>query len=205
MPTSHFSYGCSTIREFPRTLYTHSLNAVTRQYSLYNATLDEWIRILKIAQSWKFPEVKKLVARSLEQLEIGHVQKIVTYHEYGIDRTLLIPSYAALCARAEPISSNEGNALGMDTVLMLAAARERARCNPAARGPVSPAPVDLSDAETYTIIQDIFGLTAPDGDAVPPGRSAHGSTFQLVSLTQAIAGSVGKNKQINGAVNGKRK
>jgi len=141
------------------------------KYSLYDtATLDEWLRILKLAQHWGFTEVKHLVTRSLELLEIGHIQKIVLYHQYGIDRSLLISSYAAICARAEPISNDEGNALGIQTVLMLAAARERARCDPAA-GPLSPA--HITGSETQAIIQDVFGLTAPstsDG-STPPGNT----------------------------------
>jgi hypothetical protein len=148
---------------------------MSSKYSLYDATLDEWLRILKLAHCWNFTEVKNLVARAIEKLDISHVQKIVTYHEYGIDRSLLVPSYAAICQRAEPITAEEGAALGLQTVLMLMAARERARCNPKARGPLSPAPVSIDQTDAYSIIEDVFGL--PATGMVPPGRPASVSTF----------------------------
>jgi hypothetical protein len=144
------------------------------KYSIYDATFEDWIKILKLAKYWKFQEVENLVTRQLEKLQLGPIHKIVTYQDYGLDSSLLIPAYAAICERAEPITTEEGNALGMQTAMMLTCARERARCNPKARGPLSPAPVTIDEADTHAIIGDIFGLTAPSPSTAGASHSVNG-------------------------------
>jgi len=98
---------------------------------MYSAPVEDWERILHLAHVWEFQEVKKLVVRELEKKkkEINDVERIALYHRYDIDRQLLLPSYTILCAREEPFTVTEGNTLGMETTLMLVAARERARHN----------------------------------------------------------------------------
>ena len=96
---------------------------------MYSAPVEDWERILHLAHVWEFQEVKKLVVRELEKKEIDDVERIALYHRYDIDRQLLLPSYTILCAREEPFTVTEGNTLGMETTLMLVAARERARRN----------------------------------------------------------------------------
>jgi hypothetical protein len=125
----HCFYGYSITRKFALSTICDLLLTTRRLYSMYSASVEDWERILNLAHGWEFLEVKKLVVRELEKKEIDDVEKIALYHKYNIDRQLLLPSYTILCARDAPFTVTEGNTLGMETTLMLVAARERARHN----------------------------------------------------------------------------
>ena len=141
--------------------YVRSLTVRHRKYSIYGANVEEWTSILKLAHQWKFAAIKELAVRELELLTIEAVPKIVIYHTYEIDRTLLIPSYTVLTTREEPISIIEGKELGLETSLHLARARE------IARGPKSPSglrgasPVSVAGQDLDTLIKQVFELAAP--------------------------------------------
>ncbi|KAI0300450.1 hypothetical protein B0F90DRAFT_1629697 [Multifurca ochricompacta] len=99
------------------------------KYSLYDGNVEEWTSILKLSHQWDFIEVKTLALRELEQLEIPPLRKIVIYHSYAVDRSLLQAAYAALTIREEPITIEEGRELGLETALQLARAREIVRAS----------------------------------------------------------------------------
>ncbi|EIM80557.1 uncharacterized protein STEHIDRAFT_104838 [Stereum hirsutum FP-91666 SS1] len=127
------------------------------KYSIYGANVVEWTSILKLAHQWSFPEIKALAVRELERLTIDAVSKIVIYHSYAIDRSLLIQSYMTLCTREDPISLDEGKALGLETSLMLARAREVCRGPKPNNGMRSPT-VSVSGVELEKLIKDVLQL-----------------------------------------------
>ena len=51
------------------------------------------------------------------------VKRIKLYHETDVDRNLLVPRYAALIERDEPLTLEEGMDLGMETTLQIAKGR----------------------------------------------------------------------------------
>ncbi|KAH9856711.1 hypothetical protein C2E23DRAFT_882030 [Lenzites betulinus] len=128
------------------------------KYTLYDATLDDWTVILKLAFSWRFEEVKRLCTRELEKFELPPVQKIELYQTYELERDLLIPSLQALCARQEPLTLDEGRAIGLETTLLLAAARECARGELLANGSRSPTIANLGVDDMMSIIRQTFRL-----------------------------------------------
>src|SRR5216683_839281 len=120
-----------------------------RKYSLYDATVEEWTSILKLAHQWKFFGIKDLAIRELERLEVPPLRKIVVYHNYAIDRRLLQAAYTAFTIRDKPITIEEGQELGLETVIQLALAREHVRA-PAAGGKRirdAHSPVNVGGAE----------------------------------------------------------
>ena len=135
-----------------------------RKYSLYDATIEEWTSILKLAHQWDFFGVKDLALRELEQLVIPPLQKIVIYHSYAIDRSLLHAAYTAFAVRDEPITMEEGQELGLDTVIQLVRAREfvRAPATGGKRVKDARSPVNVAGAELDALIRDIFRLSLPD-------------------------------------------
>ncbi|KAI0366762.1 hypothetical protein BV20DRAFT_912992, partial [Pilatotrama ljubarskyi] len=149
------------------------------KYSIYDATLEDWVAILKLAFDWRFAEVKKLCSRELEKFEIAPVQKIELYQSYELDKKLLIPSYMALCVRAEPLTIKEGRQLGLETALLLATARECARGKPLANGARSPTAAELEEDDMVSIIKEIFGLTAgpPSPSLTPLEKGTGVATF----------------------------
>ncbi|KAH9006325.1 hypothetical protein EDB86DRAFT_2873206 [Lactarius hatsudake] len=171
------------------------LTYFSSKYSLYDATIEEWTSILKLAHTWNCIEVKELAIRGLESLQIPALQKVVLYQRYDVDRTRLQTAYTALTVRDEPITIEEGRELGLETSLLLARAREVARAPVfGGKGVGNPrSPVNLAGGELHTIINDIFQLTSasehttqtPTGSGIPANASQTGSTAQTNSGSSA--------------------
>jgi hypothetical protein len=162
--------GCSIIRGFLFFFLASFLILILnnfRKYSLYDATVEEWTSILKLAHNWDFTGVKELALRELEQLVIPPLQKIVIYHSYGIDRRLLLAAYTAFAVRDEPITLEEGQELGLETAIHLARAREfvRAPASGGKRIKDARSPVNVAGAELDALIRDMFRLSPPDQES----------------------------------------
>ncbi|TFK45106.1 hypothetical protein BDQ12DRAFT_595172 [Crucibulum laeve] len=141
------------------------------KYSIYRAPVDHWTVILSLAHRWKFPEVKKLAVRELETKtteDFPDIDRIVVYHDNSVDRNLLIPRYAALCEREEPLTLPEGMRLGMETTLMIARAREYARSNITSSGARSPSASNVHGGELQKIVRELFGVTASSEEPEEP-------------------------------------
>ncbi|KAI0071178.1 hypothetical protein K474DRAFT_1607332 [Panus rudis PR-1116 ss-1] len=151
------------------------------KYSLYDADVDDWSAILKLAYDWRFAEIKKLCCRELEKVPIEPVKKISLYQAYDLDRRLLMPSYSALTMREEPLSVAEGRQLGLETALLIATARECARGKPSASGAHSPTPASIDGESMEAIIKRVFGLSGgPPSPSLSP-VIVPGGQFGLVS------------------------
>ncbi|RPD57424.1 hypothetical protein L227DRAFT_230802 [Lentinus tigrinus ALCF2SS1-6] len=149
------------------------------KYSIYDATLDDWVAILKLAFDWRFGEVKKLCTREIEKFEIAPVPKIELYQTYELDKKLLIPAFLYLCMRQEPLSLKEGRQIGLETALLVATARECARGKPIGNGSRSPTAAELEEDDMVSIIKEIFGLSAgpPSPSLTPLERGTGVATF----------------------------
>lgn len=102
------------------------LNLLTSEYD-YDAPLEKWTAILRLAHLWQFPKIKALATRKLDRIDIEPVDKAVMAREYQIDPAYgwLEQAYAAIGEREESISQSEGERLGLDAVVRLANLRER--------------------------------------------------------------------------------
>ena len=129
-------------------------STILRTFSVYDTTIKEWTSILDLANRWGFAQMTALAVRELEKMEMPDVDRIVLYHKYSIDRMILVPRYAALCARDRSISVEEGEKLGMETALMIGHARERARSK------MSGGPAAMherfDDAHVAQLVTDLF-------------------------------------------------
>ncbi|KAH9042754.1 hypothetical protein EDB85DRAFT_2227017 [Lactarius pseudohatsudake] len=167
------------------------------KYSLYDATIEEWTSILKLAHAWSSIEVKELAIRGLEGLQIPALQKIVLYQTYDVDRNYLQTAYTALTVRDEPITIEEGRELGLETSLQLARAREVARAPVfSGRGVGNPrSPVNLAGVELNAIINDIFGLASASQQHTTqtPTGSANARDTSQTGTAQTNTGSSGSN------------
>jgi hypothetical protein len=151
------------------------------KYSLYEAPLETWLSILHLANRWSFCNVKELTVRELEKIPIEPVDKIAIYHEYSINKLFLIPAYIAVCKRDKPLTFAEGMQLGMETVLRVADARERARQRAAESGIRSPTFDDFEDSEMESMVKEVFGITSRPTSPIPQTSSSstytNGSTY----------------------------
>jgi len=165
----------------------------TRKYSVYEAPLETWLSILRLANRWSFDSVKELSVRELEKIEIEAVEKISIYHENNISRLYLIPSYVAVCKRDQSLSFTEGMRLGMETVLRIAEAREKMRLRASESGIRSPTFEDFEDEEVETLIREIFSLgsrpTSPT-HVTSPSTGVNGSQNDTFKLKPAPTGNL---------------
>lgn len=134
--------------------------------------------ILSLSHRWAFPEVKALAVRELEKQSMGDVDRVVVYQENEVDRNLLIPCYAALCERDDPISPAEGRRMGIDTALTIAHLREMAR-----RPPVdcrSPAPATFHGNDLHSIVRELFTIPLPVDDDTAPESPLGGPVITVL-------------------------
>ncbi|KZT03920.1 uncharacterized protein LAESUDRAFT_715849 [Laetiporus sulphureus 93-53] len=169
------------------------------KYSIYDATVDDWKAILKLAYDWRFSEVKKLCARELEKFDIPPVPKIELYQAYDLDKRLLIPSYIHLCIRPESLSVKEGRQLGLETALLVATAREAVRNKTYDGGVLTSSPITLEEDKMIAIIRDVFGLTGgPSTPMLTPLENGFGA-LGFSSLTSPTRSSFGTNPSLASA------
>ena len=158
---------------------------------MYEAPLETWLSILKLANRWTFDSVKELSVRELEKIEIEAVEKIAIYHDHNISRLYLIPSYISVCKRDKPLSFREGMSLGMETVLRIAEARERLRLQASESGIRTPTFEDFEDGEVEVLIREVFSLgsrpTSPNTATSPP-NGVNGSANSTIKLNPAPPG-----------------
>ncbi|KAM6502791.1 hypothetical protein JOM56_002768 [Amanita muscaria] len=144
------------------------------KFSIYNAPVEDWSVILRLAHRWTFHEVKDLAVRELQKLDSPDIDRIVLYHDCQVDRNLLIPRYAAICEREEPLTLEEGMRLGLETTLMLARAREYARGRVLSSGERSPISATIARHEMVGLIRQLFGI--------PPSRAEESDVANTITV-----------------------
>ena len=126
-----------------------------RKYTVYTATLEEWITILKLSHEYEFPEVKRLAIRELERFEIEIAERIALYQEQAVDPLYIAPFYVKLCMRDEGPTDQEAATMGIKTSVIIYRARERLRFRPlSVTRNVSLAP----DEDMTRIIHSLLGF-----------------------------------------------
>ncbi|KAH0585703.1 hypothetical protein H2248_008915 [Termitomyces sp. 'cryptogamus'] len=179
------------------------------RYSLYTTSVDDWKVILQLAHKWQFAEVKNLVVRELEKLDMSDVDRIATYQDHEVDKNYLIPRYAALCEREQPLTLEEGVQLGMATTLMIARAREYARSNPSADGSRSPTTAGIREEEMHSLVRLLFDIRPPvpvnkddNANGTTPGTGTGIPTDTSPTAPKGASGGNPTDKTTGGQANG---
>jgi hypothetical protein len=149
-----------------------------RKYSLYHASVEDWVAILTLAHRWGFPEVKALAVRELEKQSMPDIDRVVVYQDNDVDYNLLIGCYAALCERDEPITPAEGRRMGIETALTIAQLREMVR-----RSPIdcrSPTPSNFRGHELFSFVRELFGISPPPLDELVPQTPLGGPVITVL-------------------------
>lgn len=128
------------------------------KYRLDRKSSDNWLVILELSTRWQFLEMRKLAIEQLQNLKMDPVEKIAIYNKYEIDRSLLLPEYKHLCTREGRMSIEEGEKVGLLTVLAIHQARERAMTSAVANERRGLTHADVDDEELEQILRDIFNL-----------------------------------------------
>ncbi|KAG1810552.1 uncharacterized protein BJ212DRAFT_1278788 [Suillus subaureus] len=127
-------------------------------YRLDRKLSDNWLVILELSTRWQFLEMRKLAVEQLQNLKMDPVEKIAIYNKYEIDKSLLLPEYKHLCTREGQMSIEEGEKVGLLTVLAIHQAREHAMKSAAANERRSLNHADVDDEELEQIVKDAFDL-----------------------------------------------
>ncbi|KAG1727468.1 uncharacterized protein EDB91DRAFT_1061124 [Suillus paluster] len=149
------------------------------KYRLDNKTSEHWLVILELSTRWKFLRMKELAVDQLQNLEMDPVEKIAIYNKYELDNSLLLREYKHLCTREGRMSIEEGEKVGLPTILGIHQARERALMSAVAQGCRSPTSADVDDEELEKILKHVFNLNISSsarsrrgaGDQVPSGNT----------------------------------
>lgn len=97
------------------------------RYSHDDATVEVWTSILSLAHRWDFPEVRALAFRTLSEqknLHVPPVTRLVLADKYDAPAHWRAQAISELGARKEPLTEEEGEQLGMATVIQVAKVRE---------------------------------------------------------------------------------
>ena len=98
-------------------------------YSVHDTTSNSregWELLLSISTRFEMEKVRNRAIRELDAFDLDPVDKIVLAVDHHVQKWLK-PAYVALCQRKDPIREEEGEKLGLDTMVKLARAREYAR------------------------------------------------------------------------------
>lgn len=106
------------------------------QYELPSA--DDWAAVLRLATLWGIDSVRSLAITQLTT-KATFLHKLVLARAHNIP-DWVEPSVDALARRAEPLSLEEANLLGMEDVLRVSAVREKVRATQHTAAPAVSAP-----------------------------------------------------------------
>ncbi|KAL5532858.1 hypothetical protein ACEPAF_4632 [Sanghuangporus sanghuang] len=84
---------------------------------------DEWISVLQLSHMWSCDRLFALAISKLSVLEVDPILKIMLAKTYNIE-AWLPPAYFSLVTRAEPLTLEDAEKLGMETTIKLTEVRE---------------------------------------------------------------------------------
>ncbi|PBK86875.1 hypothetical protein ARMGADRAFT_1085994 [Armillaria gallica] len=151
-PSSAFKLSDITSEDFAHFVWVF----YNPRHSLYDASTPVWVTILRLAYDWSFPEVKALAIRELERKTINLVERIILYQECKVDQSLLVPLFAKLCSRDDPLSTEESVRLGVETTVRIFQARERLRSS-SLDGLKSPLPNNVDHTNVMQVVEEVWG------------------------------------------------
>ncbi|KAF6750263.1 hypothetical protein DFP72DRAFT_818034 [Ephemerocybe angulata] len=156
-----------TVQEFEQFLWVF----YNPLYSVYDADITAFFSILKLAHRWDFPVVKDFAIRELRRREdeVPLVRRIRLYQEYDAPAEFLVPLYAELCAREWSPTDNEVEELGYEQMYYVMKARETLRST----GGISPLPSGMTQLETFSTIENVFGLPQYTTEHEPENNDAN--------------------------------
>ena len=115
---------------------------------------------------------------------MSDVKRIKLYTENHVDRNYLIPCYAALCEREEPLTAEEGVDLGMLDVIQIAAAREKVRSSRLPSGARSPLSPTIHGADLHEVIRQTFHIVPLETSLLGDQTTHTNITGALVLISQ---------------------
>ena len=81
--------------------------------------------VLEESHKWGCKRIRVLAVDRLKTMAMDPVRKIAIWSQFGLDEADIAASYHALATRTQPLTPDEGRLLGVETVVKVAALRDR--------------------------------------------------------------------------------
>ncbi|KAJ7080168.1 hypothetical protein B0H15DRAFT_857133 [Mycena belliarum] len=92
----------------------------------YDAPIDTWRSILRLADRWEMENIKKLaLGNILKATNLDHIARIMLCERDDLSRDQATDSYISICTREAPLTLEELKTLSMEAILILTSAREQ--------------------------------------------------------------------------------
>ncbi|KAF9268516.1 hypothetical protein L218DRAFT_940427 [Marasmius fiardii PR-910] len=140
-----------TAQEFERFLWVF-YNPI---HGIYNAPVEDWKSILRLADMWCFTEVKALAVRELQKLDMLDVDRIALYQDCAVDEEHIFLLILRLCQRDYNLTYPEAQKVGMSTAVLVYQGREILRAAPGSGGK-SPLPTGFDEQEAQQTLRDLL-------------------------------------------------
>lgn len=119
-----------------------------------SSTIPELFSILKLATNFQMEGVRHAAMLQLLALPMDPVRRIALWEEFHLDADLLLPAFATLCQRSEPLTLPMTMALGIRTFTKVATARDLYR----QRVGCCACRQSLSEEESQTIAERVVSV-----------------------------------------------
>ncbi|KAF9047504.1 hypothetical protein BJ165DRAFT_1526806 [Panaeolus papilionaceus] len=122
-------------------------------------TVDQLVAVLRLATSFQMTRVLAQAQIKLHSLTIDPIRKIAIWDEFHLDPELLLPAYAALTQRSEPLTLTMTMSLGIRNFTKIAMCRDLYRQRVGCCG----CRKSLSREESQRVAEDIVRLVFFEG------------------------------------------
>jgi len=101
------------------------------RYADYTASPETWFSIMALAHRWQF---ETMLERAFDEYAalpgVSSVDKIAIGQKYEFPRKVLLNWYKDICTRFHPLSVEEGEKVGLQTLARIALTREELKSRP---------------------------------------------------------------------------
>ncbi|KAI0718621.1 hypothetical protein C8T65DRAFT_544474, partial [Cerioporus squamosus] len=85
---------------------------------------EDWIAMLEQSQKWGCSGIRAVAIAELEKTSMDDALRIATWKKFALDESQLARCYHTFGTRSQPISTAEGQLMGMEMALRLSALRD---------------------------------------------------------------------------------
>jgi hypothetical protein len=98
----------------------------SREYSHVNSLAATWYSILALAHKWELERIAKAAFEKFIALPgVEAMEKIIVCENYGFKRSIISSAFWAVCSRGYPLTYKEGEKIGWEACILIAAVRDR--------------------------------------------------------------------------------
>jgi hypothetical protein len=96
-----------------------------RSYTDYSASTEKWSSIISLAHMWHFETMSQAAFKAYIALpDVEPADKIAMRQKYDFPRKDILHIYQDICTRHKPLSFEEGEKIGLETLTIIAQTRE---------------------------------------------------------------------------------